>query len=189
MNIKKYCNNKLTLVNLNNKVTLVYSYTSLIGIIYKSRFIINEYYINYSVTTSKHISFIKHDLYYKEVITCTNKTFNNIIDNNYNIDILEDLIRVHDINYYIIEYIEDYINYLDIKDHDIKLLYLKEHVHLLTNDHLKIIDYKVNYLKTRYKIIITYNINNLSFKIIKTFNINNNKLINIKTSKLLEAAV
>lgn len=195
MNINKYCNNKLTLVQINNKVTLVYSYTSLIGIIYKSRFIINEYYINYSVTTSKHIYYIKYDLYYKEVITCTNKTFNNIIDNNYNINVLDNIIKKHDNNYYSLEYLKDFKedinnnNYKSFNDH---LLLLDKHIELINNKRISIINTNNLELKTRYKDVIIYKINDyISFDIIKTYKKNKGgaPLINIKCNNIKAAAV
>ena len=198
MKIEKYCNNKLTLVQINNKIILVYSYNTNIGIIYNNHLILNEYYINYSKTTSKHIYYIKYDLYYFKscnIITCTYKTFNNIIDNNYNINVLDNIIKKHDNNYYSLEYIKEFkedINNNNYKSFNERILLLDKHIELINNKRISIINTNNLELKTRYKDVITYKINNyISFDIIKTYKKNKGgaPLINIKCNNIKAAAV
>jgi len=62
INLTQELNNKLTIVNLP-KVSLCFSYEVLIALVYdynkKERLFVNNEYLNYSITTSKHINKIK----------------------------------------------------------------------------------------------------------------------------------
>lgn len=73
-------NNKLLVVEIND-VKLVFSYDALIGVIYKNVFFVETYYKNYSVTTNKHISYIKNE-YFVNIVFVETSLLEYIIHKN-----------------------------------------------------------------------------------------------------------
>ena len=79
----RYLNNKLNSININN-IELYFSYDSLIAIKYNNFLLIDSYYKNYSVTTNKHLSYIKHYNDFYNIYVNLN-LFDQLIKNNINI--------------------------------------------------------------------------------------------------------
>ena len=182
--------NNCNIITINKDIDLLFSYNSLIGIHYNGYLIFNEYYINYSKTTSKHINLIKEHYYiYNNVITVTNKCFETIINCNYNIDYLKKLINL-DISSYIclrtVEHLQTKLLNKDVDLNTFKETFKQFKTELNRNgiNFLKVINYNVEQLKTVEHIKITYKINNISFELIKTYNKGFKKLINVKLQHL-----
>ena len=180
-------NNKLNSININN-VDLYFSYDSLIAIKYNNFLLIDSYYKNYSVTTNKHLSYIKHYNEYYNIYVDSN-LFDQITKDNINIDLIESIIKEHKNTYYSLEYIKEFKNNIKYKNIDSNNFYdsfinLNNHIELLNNKRLELIKDQYKELKTKDHLILTYKINNISFNIIKSFNKKDKKLSNIQFNKL-----
>lgn len=76
-------------VEIENIVLLI-SYESIIGFIYNDILYLNEYYIKYSKTTSRHINLFKQNLIYTTEKTITNTDMYLIFkDMKINLNIIE----------------------------------------------------------------------------------------------------
>ena len=177
-------NNKLNSININN-IELYFSYDSLIAIEYNNFLLIDSYYKNYSVTTNKHLSYIKHyDDYYN--IYVNYNLFDQITKDNINIDLIESIIKEYKNKYYSLEYIKEFkdnIKYKNINSNNFydSFINLNNHIELLNNKRLELIKDQIKELKTVTKHYLTYKINNIEFIIIKTYSNNKNKTLkNIK---------
>ena len=177
-------NNKLNSININN-IELYFSYDSLIAIEYNNFLLIDSYYKNYSVTTNKHLSYIKHyDDYYN--IYVNYNLFDQITKDNINIDLIESIIKEYKNKYYSLEYIKEFkdnIKYKNINSNNFydSFINLNNHIKLLNNKILELIKDQIKELKTVTKHYLTYKINNIEFIIIKTYSNNKNKTLkNIK---------
>ena len=177
-------NNKLNSININN-IELYFSYDSLIAIEYNNFLLIDSYYKNYSVTTNKHLSYIKHyDDYYN--IYVNYNLFDQITKDNINIDLIESIIKEYKNKYYSLEYIKEFkdnIKYKNINSNNFydSFINLNNHIELLNNKRLELIKDQIKALKTVTKHYLTYKINNIEFIIIKTYSNNKNKTLkNIK---------
>jgi len=174
-------NNKLNSININN-VDLYFSYTSLIAIEYNNFLLIDSYYKNYSVTTNKHLSYIKHYNDYYNIYVNLN-LFDQITNsNNINIDLIESIIKEYKNTYYSLEYIKEFKNNIKYKNIDPNNFYdsfinLNHHIELLNNKRLELIKDQIKELKTVTKHYLTYKINNIEFIIIKTYSNNKNKTL------------
>jgi len=190
MYIESFCNNKLTIVN-NGGISYIFSYKSLIAIYYNNYLFLDSYYKNYSVTTNKHIAFIK-DYYYINndfFIILGSSLFDKLSDSNFNKESLKQIINLFVNNNIIIDYLKEYSNYykynkkeyLKNKKYINSLLNLKELISLHSSGGA--LSYERTYnnsYKTVNKIIDLYTINNISFKYERTYNNSNGALINIK---------
>ena len=176
-----YLNNKLNSININN-VDLYFSYDSLIAIEYNNFLLIDSYYKNYSVTTNKHLNYIKHyNDYYNIYVNLS--LFDQITNgNNININLIESIIKEYKNTYYSLEYIKEFKNNIKYKNIDSNNFYdsfinLNNHIELLNNKRLELIKDQIKELKTVTKHYLTYKINNIEFIIIKTYSNNKNKTL------------
>ena len=187
--VLKECNNKLIVIDHNN-IEYIFSYDSLIGIFYKGFVLFDQYYINYSNTTNKHINYIKNNFYSIDIIV-NSDSFNQLKDSNFNKDQLDALIKNYNDSIYIKEYIKDFKLRINSKDYDLNDFYdsyinLKHHIELIKKyDALKLKKDQIKELKTVTKHYLTYKVNNIEFTIIKTYSNNKNKTLkNIKVNNL-----
>jgi len=194
MHVINECNNKLTIVTGAAGPDLVFSYSSLIGIIYNNTFILNEYYSNYSNTTGRHINTVFNEYYASYLIKVSNNTFNKLEAAGFKEVDLKEVLRLNKIEFYSLLNIEGFKkdlktgaintnNYLDC------LINLNQKIELLTGNRLEVINSNLIELKTRYKLVKTYKTNNITFNIIKTYNKSSKKLINVKCNNIKAAAL
>jgi len=191
----KECNNKLIAI-YNNGITYLFSYESLIAIIYNDYLILNSFYKNYSNTTNKHIAFIKNYFRLYDIIELNYNTFKELRSNDFKTDSLEKLIKYTKESYYIKEYIKELKISINSKEYNIKNFYdsyinLRHHIELIKgSDALRLEKDQIKELKTVTKHYLTYKVNNIEFIIIKTYSNNKNKTLkNIKISNIKELSI
>ena len=194
------CNNKLTVIN-NNRIEYIFSYKSLIAVYYNNYLFLDSYYKNYSVTTNKHISFIKQYYYLNKesgVINIESALFDYLTINNFNKDLLKQIINIFESGRAAIEYIKDF--QLKYNDPEVKkdLIKNKKYIesilnllNLITGGRPDLYKKESSFktLKTVNKIINTYTVNNISFKYERTYKNSSGALINIKIKKIKESNI
>lgn len=179
-------------------IEILISYYTVIGVKYHDTlFITNE---SYSVTTSRHISYYRRGAYYCQEIetapedlqTLYRQLLNDDLTNFYkSIDFL--INRYNNLNKYLsaVYYLEDLINKINYSYTSYNHASLfKEAAGLKEGAGLDV-QTSIKELKTRFKVIKTYNLNNyLTFELIETKNKSFKKNINleVKNIKINKAA-
>ena len=180
-------------------IEILISYYTIIGVKYHDvLFITNE---SYSVTTSKHISYYRRGAYYcQEVETAPGdlqilyrQLLNEDLTNFYkSIDFL--INRRNNLNKYLgaVYYLEDLINKIDYSYTSYNHISLFEEAAGLNEGAGLEVQTNIKELKTRFKVIKIFNLNNyLTFQLIETKNKSFKKNLNleVKNIKINKAAV
>ena len=177
------CNNKLNIVQFDG-VNYIFSYDSLIGLIYKDCFILDDYYKGYSATTNRHIAYIKNDFnYYGQFIPVKSKTFRELKQTKFNLDVIDCIIKRDIENKQINHILWNFKEAITVNNFNEQLKELKENLKEITENELKVIDQNVEKLKTVTQLRVTYKINEITFKLI--FSYSNDKKKALKNIRFL----
>lgn len=173
----------------NNDVKILLSYNSLIAVYINNNIFISDYYRNYSVTTSKHITWFAHDIYYYDNIIIVDHDIIKDLYHNISNDIscaliLDTIYYNQDVNNNINAAVvaaannELLLNEINITSKDVKnrLINNLRYYNLDYNKLYEPVAYYNKELKTRFKKIEAFKLNNLYLEIISTYS-NNNKLL------------
>ena len=177
---------------------ILLSYNSLICVNYKGYLFISDYYKNYSVTTSRHISWFKYEIFTIETFIVDHdiiiKLYNNIKDGVPCNLLFDTIINNIDINNKILDAAaaaNDDISLLlpgnNITTNETKNRFINNlsYYDIDYNKLYEPVAYYTKELKTRFKKIEAFKLNNIYLEIITTYS-NNNKLLkeDIKIKKV-----